>query len=130
MSQPNKPMIIKKYLYITLASIFVALGAVGIFLPLLPTTPFLLLSAYFYMNSSRKHLRWLLNHKYLDPYIKSYLSKEGIPARLKARTITIMWLTMLSTIIFATDKTIVRIILFIIASAVTIHILSKKTKKE
>ena len=120
----------KKTIYIAIASFFVALASLGIFIPLLPTTPFLLLAVYFYMNSSRKHLKWLLNHKYLGPYIKSYISKEGIPIKLKIRTLTLMWITMLVSMVFATDKLHLRILLAVIAIGVTIHILSKQTKSE
>lgn len=120
---------LKKNLYIILATLFVALGTVGIFVPLLPTTPFLLLSVYFYMNSSKKRLKWLLSNRLLGPYIKSYFSREGIPLNLKLRTLVILWITMISTMIFATDKLIVRVILTIIAIGVTIHISIKKTKK-
>lgn len=120
----------KRIIYIALASIFVALGTIGIFLPLVPTTPFLLLAAYFYMNSSYSRLRWLLNHKYLGPYIKSYLSKEGIPLRVKVKTISLLWITMLAAIFLATDKLYVRLILTAIAVGVTIHLLIKKTRKD
>ncbi|MDZ4058810.1 MAG: YbaN family protein, partial [Bacteroidales bacterium] len=81
----------KRQLYIILASIFVGLGTIGIFLPLVPTTPFLLLATYFYMNSSQKRLRWLLRNRLLGPYIRSYLSKEGIPLQLKIRTLILLW---------------------------------------
>lgn len=121
---------LKKYLFIALATTFVALGTVGVFVPLLPTTPFLLLAVYFYMNSSKKHLKKLLSNKLLGPYIKSYFSKEGIPIKLKIRTLTILWVTIISSMIFATDKIGVRIILAIIATGVTIHILVKKTKQK
>jgi len=121
---------LKRIIYIALASIFVALGTIGIFLPLIPTTPFLLLAVYFYMNSSYSRLRWLLNHKYLGPYIKAYLSKEGIPLRVKVKTISLLWITMLTTIFLATDKLHVRLILTAIAVGVTIHLLLKKTRKD
>jgi len=120
---------LKKHIYVVLASIFVGLGTVGIFVPLLPTTPFLLLATYLYMKSSHTRLKWLLRHKHLGPYIRSYLSREGIPMRLKIRTITLLWGTMLFAIFFATDKTFVRIMLVVIATAVTIHLLMKKTRK-
>jgi len=119
---------LKKHIYIALASIFIGFGVIGIFLPLLPTTPFLLMAAYFYMNSSYKRLRWLLNNKHLGPYIRSYLSKEGIPLRLKIRTITLLWFTLGATIIFATEKLLIRLILVAIGIGVTIHLLIKKTK--
>lgn len=118
----------KKHIFIALASISIGLGTLGIFLPMLPTTPFLLLAAYFYMNSSYKRLRWLLNNKYLGPYIRSYMSKEGIPLRLKIRTITLLWFTLAATFFFATDKIHVRLILIAVGIGVTTHILVKKTK--
>jgi len=120
---------LKKQLYIILASIFVGLGTLGIFIPLLPTTPFLLAATYFYMNSSKKRLRWLLRNRYLGPYIRSYLSKEGIPLKLKIRTLALLWLTILYAIFFATDKIHVQLILATIATGVSIHLIGKKTRK-
>jgi hypothetical protein len=128
MERPHKSL--KRQLYIILASIFVGLGALGIFIPLLPTTPFLLLATYFYMNSSKQRLRWLLSNRYLGPYIRSYLSKEGIPLRLKIRTLTLLWVTILYATFFATDKLHVQIILIIIAISVSIHLILKKTRKK
>jgi hypothetical protein len=127
MERPHKSL--KRQLYIILASIFVGLGALGIFIPLLPTTPFLLLATYFYMNSSKQRLRWLLSNRYLGPYIRSYLSKEGIPLRLKIRTLTLLWITILYATFFATDKLHVQIILIIIAISVSTHLILKKTRK-
>jgi len=127
MERPHKSL--KRQLYIILASIFVGLGALGIFIPLLPTTPFLLLATYFYMNSSKQRLRWLLSNRYLGPYIRSYLSKEGIPLRLKIRTLTLLWVTILYATFFATDKLHVQIILIIIAISVSTHLILKKTRK-
>ena len=118
----------RRILYIILASVFVALATIGIFLPLIPTTPFLLLAVYFYMNSSYSRLKWLLNNRYLGPYIHSYLSKEGIPFRLKIKTISLLWITIGTTAIFATDNLHIRIILGVVAIAVTIHLAIKKTK--
>ncbi len=120
----------KRQLYIILASIFVGLGTLGIFIPLLPTTPFLLLATYFYMNSSKRRLRWLLSNRYLGPYIRSYLSKDGIPLSLKIRTLALLWITILYAIFFATEKLHLQIVLALIASGVSIHLISKKTRKK
>ena len=76
----------RRIIYIVLASFFVALATIGIFLPLIPTTPFLLLAVYFYMNSSYSRLKWLLGNKYLGPYIHSYLSKEGTKFDIPVKT--------------------------------------------
>ncbi len=103
------------------------LGVLGIFLPLLPTTPFLLLSAFLYARSSEKFYTWLTTHKYLGPFIRNYTEKKGIPLKAKITAISLLWATMLVSIIFIVPLTAVKIILLIIAAAVTIHILSFKT---
>jgi len=81
-------------LLFTLGSISLALGVLGIFLPLLPTTPFLLLSAACYVRSSDKFYSWLIAHPILSKYILAYLNGEGIPRKAKYYTLLTMWLTM------------------------------------
>lgn len=61
-----------KYFYITLGSLFLFIGVVGIFLPLLPTTPFLIIAAFFFSKGSDKFHYWLINHKYLGPPIQDW----------------------------------------------------------
>ena len=60
-----------------------ALGIAGIFLPLLPTTPFLLLAAACYVRSSPRLYRWLMNHRWTGEYIRDYREKRGLPLRTK-----------------------------------------------
>lgn len=124
------PTLLKKNIYLVIATILVALGTIGIFVPLLPTTPFLLLAAYFYMNSSKKRLKWLLNNKYLGPYIHNYISRQGMPLRVKVKTITLLWITLAATFIFATGNLHVRLFLIAVGIGVTIHLVAKKTKGE
>ena len=81
----------------------VALGILGIFLPLLPTTPFLLLAAWCFAKSSEKFYNWLLNHKHLGSYIKTFRSKEGVPPRMKIKAIVVMWSTMGASAYFMKD---------------------------
>ena len=81
-------------LLFAVGSISIALGVLGIFLPLLPTTPFLLLSAACYVRSSDKFYRWLISHPVLSKYILAYLNGEGIPRKAKCYTLLTMWLTM------------------------------------
>ncbi len=123
------PATLKKHIYIALASFFVALGVIGIFLPLVPTTPFLLLAVYFYMNSSKKRLKKLLSNKYLGPYIHDYISKEGMPLRLKIRTISLLWITLIFGIVFATNNLHMRLFLVAVGFGVSIHLIIKKTKE-
>ncbi|PCJ35403.1 MAG: hypothetical protein COA75_10620 [Cellvibrionales bacterium] len=81
-------------LLFALGSLSLALGVLGVFLPLLPTTPFLLLSAACYVRSSDKFYRWLISHPVLSKYILAYLNGEGIPRKAKCYTLLTMWLTM------------------------------------
>ena len=62
-----------RLLFAFIGSIFVGLAIIGIFLPGLPTTPFLIVAAYFYIRSSNKLYNWLINNKFLGIYIKGYL---------------------------------------------------------
>jgi uncharacterized membrane protein YbaN (DUF454 family) len=100
-----------------------AIGVIGIFIPILPTTPFLLLAAACYMRSSERFYRWLVNNRVFGTYIRNYIEGRGIPVRVKVITLTLLWLGIGLSAAFATDNLIVRIVLGIIAVGVTIHIL-------
>lgn len=116
-----------KVLYIILGSISLVLGVVGIFLPLLPTTPFLLLTAALYFRSSPRLYEWLLNHKYMGPYIRNFRENKAIPLRAKIVSVSLLWLTIGYCILFVVPLWWVKLLLFGIAAGVTWHILSFKT---
>ena len=73
-----------KYLLIILGSICLMLGIIGIFLPLLPTTPFLLLAAALYFRSSERLYQWLIQQKHLVSYIRNFREFRAIPLRAKS----------------------------------------------
>ncbi len=102
------------------------LGTIGVFLPLLPTTPFLLLSAACFIRSSEKLYNWLINHKLFGKYIENYIKYRAVSIKLKACTIALLWATV-SISILSIDITWVRILLVIIALGVTTHLLMLKT---
>ena len=108
-----------KTLYIALGTLSLALGILGIFLPLLPTTPFLLLTAALYFKSSPRLYNWLLNHKHLGPYIRNFRENKAIPLRAKIISISLMWITMLYCVFFIIPYIWVKVILLIIAAGVT-----------
>lgn len=116
-----------KYLLILLGSISIGLGVLGIFLPLLPTTPFLLLAAALYLRSSKRLYYWLLNHKYLGVHLQNYIQHKTIPKKTKIYALSLLWITILLTAIFAVPMVWVKILLIVIATAVTLHILSFKS---
>ena len=115
-----------KVLLIATGTFFIGLGIVGIFVPVLPTTPFLLISATLYAKSSKSFYNWLVNNKILGRYIKNYREGKGIPLKLKIITIALLWITIGCSAIFAIDIFWVRVILVIIAIGVTIHIIRIK----
>lgn len=119
----------KKILYIFLGSISLGLGVLGIILPILPTTPFLLLSAYFYLKSSNQLYNWLINHRLFGKYIYNYVTYKAIPLKAKVSALILLWITILfSSYLIA--NTIVTLILIAIAITVSIYLISLTTLKE
>lgn len=116
-----------KALLIILGSISLALGVIGIFVPLLPTTPLLLLAAALYFRSSPKLYDWLLNHPRLGTYIRNFREHRAIPLRVKIVSVSLVWLTIGYCIIAVVEPLWLRIALALLATAITIHILSFKT---
>lgn len=82
-----------RYALLAIGWLSVALGVIGIFLPVLPTTPFLLLAAACFMRSSKRFYLWLVNHPHLGPWIVDYLEGQGIPLKGKVYAIGLMWLS-------------------------------------
>ena len=119
-----------RYFYIIFGSLCVLLGVIGIIVPILPTTPFLLLAAYFFAKSSKRFLNWLLTNRLFGRYIDNYRSGRGIPLLQKVLTITSLWLTIGVSALFFVESWWVRGLLLVIALGVSIHLLRVKTYKE
>ena len=109
-----------------LGTLALILGVVGVFLPLLPTTPFLLLAAACYVKASPSLYNWLITHKYLGAYIRNYWEGKGIPLKTKFISIAVLWGT-ISLSALKIDNPYVRIFLLIVAVAVTVHLVRMKT---
>ena len=118
----------KKYLLIIVGCISLGLGIIGMFLPVLPTTPFLLLSAGCFLRSSKSLYDWLLNHKHLGGYIRDFIEHKAISKRIKITIITTLWATILLSVMIV-EIIWVKILLILIAIGVSVHILHFKTKK-
>lgn len=116
-----------KTLYIILGSLCLGLGLVGIFLPLLPTTPFLLLAAALYFRSSPRLYEWLLNHPRLGTYIRNFREHKAIPLRAKVVSVALVWLTLLYCAAFVVPQLWLKAGLVLLAAGITWHILSFKT---
>lgn len=119
----------KKTILVILGSFCLGLAILGVFLPILPTTPFLLLSAALYARSSQKLYNWLLNHKIFGEYIRNFREDKSIPLNIKILSISTMWLVMLYSIFYVVnEKWYLQLLLAGIALGVSIYILSFRTK--
>ncbi len=120
----------KKMLFVITGAICLLLGITGIFLPVLPTTPFLLLSAALFARSSDRLYEWLINHKIFGEYIRNFREDKAISLQNKIISVSTLWLFMLYSIFFiVNEKWYLQVLLAGIALAVTIYILSFRTKK-
>lgn len=117
-----------KYFYIVAGTICVGLGILGIFLPLLPTTPLLLLAAYLHARSSQKLYEKLITNRYLGNYIRNFINKKVIPLKAKAYAISLLWASMLLCIILGNFAVAIDILLFCIAVLVSLHIASFRSE--
>jgi hypothetical protein len=121
---PTSP---KRILFIVAGTICLGLGALGIILPLLPTTPFLLLTAACYMRGSDRMYQWLLNNKWFGTYIRNYREGKGIPLRGKISALVLLWTTISFTAIFIISIGVIRVTLFLIAAIVSIYLIRLPT---
>jgi uncharacterized protein len=119
-----------KPIFIFLGSFFTVLGFVGIVIPLLPTTPFLLLAAFCYARSSEKLYNKLLNTKWLGEYIKSFQAGHGIPPRTKITAILVLWISSGYSVFFLIPILWVKVIMMGVIVYITYFILSIKSKIE
>lgn len=120
-SARSLPLIIR-YLLVGVGFAAVALGMLGVVLPLLPTTPFLLLAAACFARSSERFHDWLLNMPVFGQYIRDYKAGKGVPVRVKVTALTVLWVTILTSVIWMIPVLFAKVLLIVIASVVTTHI--------
>ncbi len=118
----------KRLFYLVIGILSLGIGGAGIFLPLVPTTPFILLSAGCFFKSSETLYAWIMNHRILGCYIRCYREYRAVPARTKAWSIAVLWITLIISM------TVVKVfwlclLLSAIGLAVTAHILHFNTLK-
>ena len=118
---------LKRALLIVVGTLCLGLGILGVFLPVLPTTPFLLLAAACFARGSKKFYDRLLSNRYLGEYIRNYRERRGIPLRTKAVGLLFLWAAIGYSSLVAVDILAVRILLLLIAVGVTVHLVSFPT---
>lgn len=119
-----------KHLWKLAGIIFVLLGCVGIVLPVLPTTPFLLLAAICFSKGSEKLHIWLINSTVFGKYIEDYIKGKGIPLHAKVISIIFIWTSIGYSIYKMREVVFGQVILFLIAVTVSIHIITIKAKRK
>lgn len=115
---------LKRSLLIVAGTVCVTVGAIGIVVPVLPTTPFLLLAAACYTRGSRRLYCALLNNRLVGSYLRNYLEGKGMTRRSKIWTLSLLWAGITLAAALATDSLLVRVVLGIVLTAVTVHILT------
>lgn len=123
--EPNR---LKRGLWNTAGSIALVLGIIGIAIPIMPTTPFLLLAAACYLRGSRRMYDWLMGNRWFGTYLLDYMEGRGIPMITKVLTLVVLWSTIGFSMIFITTNPILRVILLVIAVGVTFHLAMVKTR--
>ncbi|MBS3749037.1 MAG: YbaN family protein [Candidatus Thermoplasmatota archaeon] len=118
-----------RYILIFSGFLFLSLGIIGVFIPILPTTPFLLLSAACFARSSKKFYNWLLTNKWFGSYIRNYYEGKGIALPVKIIVITLLWITILISILMIAPNSLIKFVLILIAGIVSLHIILIKTYK-
>ena len=116
-----------RYVLFACGCLSVVLGVIGIFLPVLPTTPFLLLAAACFARSSQRFYLWLVLHPKLGPWVRDYLEGEGLPLKGKIWALALMW-TSISLSVWIVPLPWVRVFMLVSAISVTIYILKQKTR--
>ena len=116
---------IKTYLLVIIGTISLILGTIGIIIPILPTTPFILLASFCYIRSSNRLYYWLINHKLFGKFIYDYLVHKSVKKSAKITAITLLWLSLGITIYLINSY--ISFILIFIGIVVSIHIISLKT---
>lgn len=117
-----------KTLFLFIGIVSLVLGFIGIFLPLLPTTPFILLAAYCFAKSSERFHRYIMQHKLFGRMVTDFYEKKVISAKNKIIALTLMWITLSLSVIFFMPYIWVKLVVLGIGVSVSIYLLSFRSK--
>jgi uncharacterized membrane protein YbaN (DUF454 family) len=117
-------------LLIVAGTISLIFAAIGVVIPLIPTTPLLLLAVACYCRSSERLYTWLINNRWFGEYIRNYREGKGIPLKTKMLAVTVLCATISVSVVFLVPILLVQVLLLAIAIAVSAHILRLPTHKK
>lgn len=118
-----------RWLFVVGGTISLVLGLIGVFLPIMPTTPFLLLTAFCYARGSERFYFWLLTNKYFGSYIRAWRNNEGVPIKVKMYVLALLWYVLAMSAIFVVPLWQVRVLFFLVGAGVTIYIVRLPTRR-
>lgn len=119
-----------RWLLMAAGGVLVAIGVIGIFVPLLPTTIFLLLAAACFGKSSPAAYRWLTTNRWFGRYLHNYKERRGATLATKATSIATLWLGIGAALWLLSLPVWVTVALLVIAAAVTLHLLRLETIRD
>jgi uncharacterized membrane protein YbaN (DUF454 family) len=117
-----------RLLWTTAGTLSLGVGAVGVILPVLPTTPFVLVAAACYLRGSKRMYGWLVANRYFGGYLRDYMEGRGVSNRATAVSIAFLWALILLSVAFVTNDLVIRAVIIAVAAAVTIHLLRMRTR--
>ncbi|MFQ5927946.1 MAG: YbaN family protein [Terriglobia bacterium] len=118
---------VSRALLLVVGTIMLGLGIVGIYLPVLPTTPFLLLAAACYVRSSERLFTWLVYHPRFGPPLNSFLKEKAVPLKVKVISLVIAWAILGGLALFVVESTLMKVLLLALGLLKTVFMLSIKT---
>jgi hypothetical protein len=122
----SEPRPLVRALLVAAGCLALALGTVGVFLPLLPTTPFLLLAAACFIRSSDRLYRWLVGHRWFGAYIRNYREHRAMTRRAKLVMLVLLWGVIGHSAVMVSSWGL-RGVLAVVAVGVTVHLLHLRT---
>lgn len=120
---------LKRFLWTALGTLSLVLGVIGAILPVMPTTPFLLLAAACYYRGSERMHDWLLTNRWFGRYIADYRAGLGVPLKTKVLSLAMLWVSIAVSALLFADTWVLRSILAAVAVGVTVHLMMIKTRR-
>jgi uncharacterized membrane protein YbaN (DUF454 family) len=118
---------VKKFFFISLGTISLILGFAGLFLPVLPTTPLVLLAAACYYRSSERLHKWILRSKWFGEIISNYQAGRGITRKTKIKALGLLWFTITISALFYVESSMIRVMMLGIALVVSVYLIRLPT---
>ena len=131
--ETTPPVIVKnkllRMLLLACGFFFIFLSVLGAILPLVPTTPFLIVAAACFYKSSGRFYRWIMFNRFFGQYLRDYTSGKGIPLHIKILSVIFLWVSTLVSVFIFIPYLWLEIVVITLNLAITIHIFWSRTKK-